>query len=124
AAEGSAAGRNAAEWWLQDTIGGRVAPRVDRMAAGAILRGLEDGDPAVLDMLPRADLSGEWAGDLTGPQLYDAAIVNADDWTMTRPEWVAYWAEHDAFTDICDAYESAFDDAVSAEVGRAARAIL
>ena len=110
---GAQDGRNAAEWWLQDTIGGRVRPRVDRMAAGAILRGLADGDPAVLDILPYADLSGEWADTLTGPQLVAAALDAGEGGDYMG------W-----YSDVCDAYEAAFSEAVEAEVSRAARAVL
>jgi hypothetical protein len=45
---GSEHGRNAAEWWQQDTLGGRVTGDVTPTAR-AILTGLEGGDPAVLD---------------------------------------------------------------------------
>ena len=33
------------------------------------LRGIEDGDPAVLDALPAPDLSGQYADTTTGPSL-------------------------------------------------------
>jgi hypothetical protein len=120
---GAADGANAAGWYVQETIGGRVTG--DPVAAARyILRGIEDGDSAVTDGFPFADLSGEWADSLTGTALYDAAIVNADDWTMTRPDWVAYWAGHDAFSDVCDAYSDAFSSAAEDAIASAARAIL
>ena len=112
-------GTNAAGWYTQDTF--RDAPAY---AAAYVLRGLEDGDPAVMDTLPHADLSGEWADSLTGPALVADAIVHADDWTMTRAEWVAYWEAHDPFTDVCDAYELAFDDAAADAIAAAAREVL
>ena len=120
---GAEDGASAAAWYVQDTIGGRVSGD-PRKAAAYILRGIDDGDSAVTDGFPCADLSGEWADTLTGPQLIDDAIVNADDWTMTRADWVAYWADHDAFTDVCDAYETAFSDAAGDAIASAARAIL
>src|SRR3954464_12292708 len=39
------------------------------------LKGIEDGDPMVLNMLPSSDLSGEWAGATTPSELG----VSADD---------------------------------------------
>ena len=81
--------------------------------ARAILRGIEDGDPEVIDTLPTADLSGQWADTLTGPELVTAAAAYAgiDD-------------AEDVFNDICDAYEVAFEHAAQYEVERSARAIL
>ena len=120
---GAADGRNAAEWYVQDTIGGRVSGDPVK-AARYLLRGIEDGDSAVTDGFPFADLSGEWADSLTGPQLVESAIVNADDWTMSRADWIGYWAERDVSADICDAYEMAFSSAVEDAIASAARAIL
>lgn len=116
AAEGTTDGRAAGSWIIDGNT--------SEAAARAILRGLADGDPAVLDMLPAPDLSGQYADGLTGPALVEAAIVNADDWSMSRADWVAYWAALDPFTDVCDAYEMAFSEAVAAVVERSARAIL
>lgn len=103
---GAEHGRNAAGWYNIDT-----AP-----AAQAILRGIADGDPAVLDTLPHADLSGEWSDTLTGPALYrdacDAAgLVEAD-------------GAYASFDGICDAYENAFATAAESAIAAAARAIL
>src|SRR5262249_24119630 len=50
-AAGAEAGRGVAEWWAQDTIGGRDTGDV-RATARRILAGIDDGDPAVLDGLP------------------------------------------------------------------------
>jgi hypothetical protein len=120
---GARDGRNAAEWYVQGTLAERV--RDPRLTAAIILRGVEDGDPAVLDTFPYADLSGEWADTLTGPQLVEDAIVNADDWSMQRDAWRAYWASMlTADQDICDAYEEAYAAAAAAEIERAVRAIL
>ncbi|GAA5200676.1 hypothetical protein GCM10023322_79030 [Rugosimonospora acidiphila] len=51
--DGAAAGRALAEWWAQDTIGGRATGDV-KTVARRILAGLDDGDPAILDALPPA----------------------------------------------------------------------
>lgn len=89
-----------------------------RRWAETILRGMDDGDPAVMDGLPSADLSGEWAGTLTGPELVADAAAAAYGATGGYPH------ADDWFADVCDAYESAFADAVAAEMARLARAAL
>ncbi|MGS2619301.1 DUF4314 domain-containing protein [Micromonospora sp. LZ34] len=53
-AAGAAAGRSAAQWWAQDVLGGRARGDVTTIAR-RVLAALDDGDPAVLDGLPRAD---------------------------------------------------------------------
>jgi hypothetical protein len=115
---GAEHGANAAEWYVQDTIGGRVSGDPVK-AARYILRGIEDGDSAITDGFPFADLSGQWADTLTGPQLeadaLDAAGVHDGDGLAEDMEW---------FTDICDAYESAFSEATETAIATAARAIL
>jgi hypothetical protein len=50
-ADGVEAGRGIADWWAQDTLGGRATGDI-RAAARRILAGIDDGDPAVLDALP------------------------------------------------------------------------
>lgn len=122
-------GRNAASW----------IDIPDAATARAILAGLEDGDPAILDTLPSPDLSGEWAGTLTGPELvWDAwdhgawqARLDAkdhihglpyDDWHAQHVAWYeAQDLETLGFSTICHAYEDAFRDAAEDEVSRRAR---
>ena len=87
---------------------------VNETNARAILRGILDGDPAVLDTFPTADLSGQWADTLTGPEL----VRDALDYAGQDPDGEA--AEY-AFSDICDAYETAFSDAVACAIERTAR---
>jgi hypothetical protein len=48
---GAQAGRDAADWWEQDTLGGRASGHTTARAV-AILAGLEDIDPAIVDALP------------------------------------------------------------------------
>jgi len=80
-AAGERAGTDAADWWAQDTVGGR-ATRDVAATARMILTGIDDGDPAVLDALPACDLSGRWPDTPTGVQLYaDAAPADAPDWS-------------------------------------------
>ena len=126
---GAQHGRNAASW----------VEIPDAATARAILAGMEDGDPAILDFLPSPDLSGQWAGMMTGPELvHDAwdhgawnARIDAGD-HLTGPAYADWHAQHVAwydaqdletlgFSDICDAYETAFSDAAEDEVSRRAR---
>lgn len=115
---GHDAGENAAAWYVQDTIGGRVSGDPVK-AARYILRGIDDGDSAVTDGFPFADLSGEWADTLTGPQLFDDALRAAGVYDQDSGRDVS-----DGMTDICDAYEMAFSEAAEAAIAAAARAIL
>lgn len=108
---GAEHGRNAASWVdLPDRQ--RARDLADALAGDL------DSDPhgaradAMLEALPHADLSGEWAGELTGPQLTADAIAESgasddDAGSLT--------------TAVCDAYEEAFDDAMRAAVSRRAR---
>jgi hypothetical protein len=69
---GAQHGRNAASW-VEVSDGG---------TARRILQGIEEGDPEILDGLPSADLSGQWADGFTVAQLVaevDAPADNEDD---------------------------------------------
>lgn len=105
---GRQAGKAAASWF----------DIPDARTARAILAGIEDGDPAILDTLPYADLSGEWADSLTGPQLVEDALSDAG-LPPTGGD-----APDGLFADICDAYEQAFQEAAEDAITAAARAIL
>lgn len=119
---GAEHGKNAASWWEMDAIGGRASGNPAETAR-RVLQGLEDGDPVIYDAIPHADLSGEWAGDMTGPELVDYALAEAgvDSERHARlAEWVREWC----FNDICDAYGAAFFEACEAEIVRACKAAL
>jgi hypothetical protein len=122
---GARDGANAAGWYIQDTIGGRA--RDPRNAARAILAGIENGDAAILDGFPTADLSGEWADTLTGLDLVTAAAEHAGLSSETEDE-AAFEAFHafyeSAFVDICDAYAVVFDEASTDAIETAARDML
>lgn len=76
-------------------------------AARRWLTGITDGDPEVLDALPGAPLSGEYADSYGTADLYrDLGIAAEDD-------------SDDA--GLCLAYEDAYHAAVQAEVERRAR---
>jgi hypothetical protein len=91
-------GRAAASWYFDGNT--------SRETYEAVLRGLEDGDPAVLDTFPSSPLSGEWADDPTPASVLEALGVEEND---------------DAADDYLGAYESGFSDAVMFEIEGAAR---
>lgn len=125
---GTAHGRAAASWYEIR----------DEATARAILSGLEDGDPAILDTLPSADLSGEWADTLTGPQLVADAWAEGlcSDYRAVGMDHTAAYeaaadryivlrdAGEDAFSELCDAFELAFSEAAEDAIARAARLML
>lgn len=74
-----------------------------------ILDGLDKGDPEVLDRLPSAPLSGEWADG------YLLSDLSAD---------VGVAETVDGFDDLATAYEMAWSDAMTTEVERACREAL
>lgn len=91
------AGRAAGSWIIDGNTGEDEARR--------LLIGYEDGDPAVLDIMP-APLSGEWAGDPT-----PADIVPDDSADGSR--------DH-----LLDLYEEGFAEGFWDEVTRAARVLV
>lgn len=97
---GMDAGKNAASWF--------VGSSADQETYEAILKGLDDGDPEVLNMAP-AWLSGEWADE---PVPMD--IVEVVGYAPSTP----YVADDATVQDILDAYESGADEAFWNEVAR------
>jgi hypothetical protein len=101
AAEGYERGTAAGSW----AIDGNTSDEVTRR----LLAGIEDGDPEVLDALPSAPLSGEWAHGL-------------------RPGDVLGWYDlgdgHPSADDVLEAFENGFRRGVLDEVSRSARARL
>ncbi|RZU51255.1 uncharacterized protein DUF4314 [Krasilnikovia cinnamomea] len=82
---GDEAGRDVADWWAQDTIGGRATGDV-RATARRILVGIDDGDPAVLDHLPTFTPPSRWHDDRDTAEVryteaaHDAAPRRAPHW--------------------------------------------
>ena len=121
---GTEHGTNAAGWFLQDVLRStRSAVEIKR-----IVDGINDCDPEIMDALPTADLSGQWADTLTGPALVEDALyaaglprIDVPRAELTGDPAATIDAAEDWFTDICDAYEYAFSDAVTAEIERVCR---
>jgi hypothetical protein len=109
---GAVAGRNAAEWVIQDTWGGRVT-RGEKEAAQAFLAALDEGDFASLPVSP--NLSGEWAGDETPSSLVSRLL--GDDWDECE-EYL------DAQDSICAEWEIAAEDAFLSTLSASAQSLL
>lgn len=98
-------GKAAAEWFMQDVL--------KRSNYGYVLRrllqGLDDIDPEIMDAIPSAPFSREWADDYSLLDLYEEIGVDVSE--------VA-----DYMTDVfADAFESAYADAVTEEIVRIAQ---
>jgi hypothetical protein len=94
---GNEHGEGAASWYFDSNTSCETYERV--------LKGLEDGDPAVLDTLPTNPLSGKYADDLTPRSLL--MQLGEDEDTVSAETQDA----------ICTEYELAFDSAVQDRVG-------
>jgi hypothetical protein len=112
---GTRAGSTAADWWAQDTIGGRASADTTRTAR-AVLAGLDDGDPAIFDTLPACDLPGHGADTNREADLYtDAAPTDAPTWQTLDPA---------GREEAIDAYRDGFDTAVHERVAQHCRTAL
>jgi len=85
-AEGVEDGRAAGSW----VIDGNTTPETARR----ILRGIDDGDPEILDMEP-SPLSGEWAGEPTPDTVLESVGIDRED---------------DRADDVLQAYELGFSE--------------
>jgi hypothetical protein len=95
---GAEHGRNAASWYFD----GNTTDETYR----AVLAGIDEGDPMVLDTFPSSPLSGEWSGDPTPSSVLEDLGIDDDD---------------DSADEYLDAYEDAFHDAAQSEIERVAR---
>lgn len=91
-------GTNAASWYFDGNTS------TDTYAA--VLRGIDEGDPAVLDTFPSSPLSGEWADSPTPATVLGELEVSEDD---------------DRADDLLTAYEDGFSSASAEEIERMAR---
>jgi len=104
--------RNEADWWAQYNVGGRAGAVDVARTARTVLRGIEDGEPVVMDALPSADLSGEWADGLTVADLLAQVDLEGLDPACVVAQ------------DLADVYVESFDGAVEGFVVDACRAVL
>ena len=96
---GAEHGRNAASWVFDGNTPAETY--------ATVLRGLEDGDPAIYDMFREPSLSGEFADDYTSSDLmYDLGI--SDESTHYQDE-------------LCDAWQESASESFWSEVERIAR---
>lgn len=94
---GTEQGEGAASWYFdRDT---------DYDTYKAVVDGLEDGDPEILDTFPTSPLSAEWADTYSLADLAEDTDCEQDS---------------DAFDDVCRAYEDAFYTASQDEIARVA----
>lgn len=78
----------------------------DQETARRILIGIRDGDPVVLDALPDADLSGQWADDLSSETLPAAVDYPPEPTSLAgRSAW-DMWST--GRNDLATAYENGF----------------
>jgi hypothetical protein len=97
--DGYAAGRSAAGWVNMD----------DRAGIKMLVKGIEDGDPAILDMLPHPDFGGEWADSPRWSDVWASALgIDA--------EWAAHC--HDT-EDLESKYREKYDEGVQDELIKA-----
>lgn len=110
-AAGAAAGRDAAGWWAQHSLGGQASRDVTAVAR-RVLAGVEDVAPAVLDGLPTADRY----------HLAEDAERYAEYAPPDAPAWQELTARQcdQARWAWCDGY----DDAANAEAARQCRMLL
>ena len=109
-AAGRAHGIDAAGWWQQDSIGGRVTGDVAATAA-QVLAGLEDLDPQVLDTLP-------------GMPLHDTLLerLYTEHTGRAAPTWARLTAPQRVRA--VDAYRDAYDQALHQQVESYCRQVL
>jgi len=98
--DGRRAGKAAASWAFDGNTSDETYARV--------LRGIDDGDPEVLDSLREPNLSGEWADDPTPRTLQD-------DYAVSDARWESIG------DDVCDAWECAARDTFWAAIEETGR---
>jgi hypothetical protein len=95
---GEERGREVASWYFDGNT--------TTETYAAVLRGIEDGDPEILDTLPSSPLSGEWAGDPVPTDVLATLGVSHDS---------------DAVDEYLDAYEMGFAMASQDQIEETAR---
>jgi len=98
---GGMAGVNAASWYFDSSD-----PKDEDFKR--VLKGLADGDPAILDTLPSGWLAGEYADDPTPQSLYRELGMSDDQ--------IEVFSRYGLIDEISDAYEQAAGEAAEAWV--------
>ncbi len=109
---GTIAGSNAAEWFAQDSWGGRVT-RGKKEAAESFIRNFDEGNEYFLPDAP--NLSGEWADSETPASLMCELL--GEDWEEV-PEYV------EAQDELCQAWEDACCEAFYSSLVESAKSLL
>src|SRR5262245_57351269 len=94
--DGRGAGANSAMWYYD-----RSEPTRENLLK--VLKGMDDGDPEILDTFVSGSLSGEWADDMTPKRLYEELDMNDKQIEVASEE-------------VCDAWEAAFNSAYADQV--------
>jgi hypothetical protein len=113
-AAGARAGADAADWWAQDTIGGRATGDTTAVAR-RIVSGIDDGDPQTCDQLPTFADSGAF-GDVPG----EADLIN--EIGADRQRWAPLTSAQRH--ELVAAYADSFDEAVLDRAGQLCHDVL
>ncbi len=107
-AAGAAAGAAAADWWAQDTVGGRASGDT-AATARRVLAGIDDSDPLILDAPPGC------APPTQDPEIASVAELYADAVPADAPGWdtLDAQARAEALDAVGDGYYSAVQDRVA-----------
>ena len=123
---GFQAGQNAAAWMDQDMFGGRA--KDSKAAAERFLKGIADGDPEILNIIPCSPLSGEWAGDRTAKDIVCDALALDDGEFECMTDVVCALEMEDEFQSlfeqICNVYEERYSDAAQEALVKAAESAI
>jgi hypothetical protein len=124
--DGFQSGRNVASWIDQDMFGGRA--KEGKAAARRFLKGIDDGDPEILEMIPCSPLSGEWAGDRTAKDVVQSVLALDDGEWQTMSDVVCALDMEDSFQclfeQICNVFEESYYDSAQETLVKAAKAAL
>ncbi|MEV6932239.1 DUF4314 domain-containing protein [Dactylosporangium sp. NPDC051485] len=109
---GTTDGTTAAERWLQDTIGGRASGDT-AATARRILEGIDDEDPAVLDILPSP--VQDWASGVTVPRPATVSAAVGSDHAASLLTGEQWQQAEDAYR---DGYTTSVTDTIAAACRR------
>jgi hypothetical protein len=112
---GTSAGKNAAEWAIQNLWGGR-ATKGEKETAESVFQQLSDGDPAIYDAFSLPNLSGEWGGDPTPHDLFESC--------MGYEYFPETMESQEIMDELCTAWETAVFDAFFSTLEKSAREFL